>query len=119
METMRGREWPWFSALSWWKKVALAIAFAILCLAFVLLPQGVSADLFASAALAALTVPLLPLARRWWVGLFVLLTVAIMSILLATARMAPYGVVIVAAIAFLLAVVQGWQSAATHPGRKR
>jgi len=53
-EPVRGNGWTWFSALSWWRKALIGVAFGIVLLLLLLLPDGLGAFVMMAAVASVL-----------------------------------------------------------------
>jgi hypothetical protein len=52
---MRGKDWIWFGALHWWQKTLIGVAFGVVLVSLILLPNGLG-EYIAIAAIAAVIV---------------------------------------------------------------
>ena len=109
-----------FSSLKWWQKVLFGLAAFVVFLTLLLLPRNFSVDLVASALASTFAVSYLSV-KGWWqrILLIGLSSAALTAVLLFTEVAAPYGVVVVGAIALLLSFLTGWRDGGPPPIDRR
>jgi hypothetical protein len=108
-----------FSSLKWWQKALFGLAALVVFLTLLLLPRNFSVDLVASAL--ASTFALSYLSVKGWrrILLIGLSSASLTALLLFTELAAPYGVVVVGAVALLLSFLTGWRDGGSPPVDRR